>query len=38
MSRALQAGALPARVLILGLGWSGRVLATQLQARGVHVV
>lgn len=37
MSLALQAGALPARVLILGLGWSGCVLATQLQARGVQV-
>lgn len=37
MSLALQEGALPARVLILGLGWSGRVLAMQLQAQGVHV-
>ncbi|WP_286070323.1 NAD-dependent epimerase/dehydratase family protein [Stenotrophomonas sp. 57] len=37
MSLALQAGALPARVLILGLGWSGRVLAAQLRARGVQV-
>ncbi|HEQ1702806.1 MULTISPECIES: NAD-dependent epimerase/dehydratase family protein [Stenotrophomonas] len=37
MSFALQANALPARVLILGLGWSGCVLATQLQARGVQV-
>lgn len=37
MSLALQAEALPARVLILGLGWSGRVLAAQLQARGVQV-
>jgi 3-hydroxyisobutyrate dehydrogenase-like beta-hydroxyacid dehydrogenase len=37
VSLALQAGALPARVLILGLGWSGCVLATQLQARGVQV-
>nr|WP_219632185.1 NAD-dependent epimerase/dehydratase family protein [Stenotrophomonas maltophilia] len=33
----MQANALPARVLILGLGWSGCVLATQLQARGVQV-
>lgn len=38
MSLTSPASALPARVLILGLGWSGRVLATQLQARGVHVV
>lgn len=37
MSQSLRAGALPARVLILGLGWSGRVLAMQLQAQGVHV-
>ena len=37
MSQSLRAGALPARVLILGLGWSGRVLATHLQAQGVHV-
>ncbi|MBA0281138.1 epimerase [Stenotrophomonas maltophilia] len=37
MSIALQANALPARVLILGLGWSGCVLATQLQAHGVQV-
>ncbi|MDT3467476.1 NAD-dependent epimerase/dehydratase family protein [Stenotrophomonas maltophilia] len=37
MSLASPANALPARVLILGLGWSGRVLAAQLQARGVHV-
>ena len=37
MSPALQASPLPARVLILGLGWSGRVLAAQLQARGVAV-
>jgi nucleoside-diphosphate-sugar epimerase len=33
----LQASPLPARVLILGLGWSGRVLAAQLQAHGVGV-
>nr|WP_194442069.1 epimerase [Stenotrophomonas maltophilia] len=33
----MQASPLPARVLILGLGWSGRVLAAQLQARGVAV-
>ncbi|MDR2960107.1 MAG: epimerase [Stenotrophomonas sp.] len=32
-----QGGTLPSRVLILGLGWSGRVLATHLQAQGVHV-
>lgn len=38
MSLTLPASALPARVLILGLGWSGCVLATHLQARGVHVV
>ncbi|HAL21666.1 MAG TPA: epimerase, partial [Stenotrophomonas sp.] len=29
--------ALPAPVLILGLGWSGRVLAARLQALGVPV-
>ena len=28
---------LPSPVLILGMGWSGRVLAAQLQARGVQV-
>nr|WP_219633160.1 NAD-dependent epimerase/dehydratase family protein [Stenotrophomonas maltophilia] len=33
----MQASPLPARVLILGLGWSGRVLAAQLQAHGVGV-
>lgn len=37
MSLSPQASALPGRVLILGLGWSGRVLAAQLQARGVQV-
>ncbi|MBA0273032.1 NAD-dependent epimerase/dehydratase family protein [Stenotrophomonas maltophilia] len=37
MSPALQASPLPARVLILGLGWSGRVLAAQLQAHGIGV-
>lgn len=37
MSPALQASPLPARVLILGLGWSGRVLAAQLQAHGTGV-
>ncbi|PZT07862.1 epimerase [Stenotrophomonas maltophilia] len=37
MSPALQASPLPARVLVLGLGWSGRVLAAQLQAHGVGV-
>ena len=30
-------GPLPKRVLILGMGWSGRVLAARLQAQGVHV-
>jgi Nucleoside-diphosphate-sugar epimerases len=38
VSIPLPASALPTRVLILGMGWSGCVLATQLQARGVHVV
>nr|WP_219626648.1 epimerase [Stenotrophomonas maltophilia] len=33
----MQTNALPARVLILGLGWSGCVLATHLQAQGVRV-
>nr|WP_194430730.1 NAD-dependent epimerase/dehydratase family protein [Stenotrophomonas maltophilia] len=33
----MQASPLPARILILGLGWSGRVLAAQLQAHGVGV-
>ena len=33
MSLSPQASALPGRVLILGLGWSGRVLAAQLQAQ-----
>ncbi|MGG6317205.1 NAD-dependent epimerase/dehydratase family protein [Stenotrophomonas geniculata] len=37
MSLPLQASALPSRVLILGMGWSGCVLAAQLQARGVQV-
>ncbi|MDV3434832.1 epimerase [Stenotrophomonas sp. C2852] len=37
MSIPLQASALPTRVLILGMGWSGCVLATQLQAQGVRV-
>jgi len=37
VSLSPQASALPGRVLILGLGWSGRVLAAQLQARGVQV-
>lgn len=36
MSAALQTNALPARVLILGMGWSGCVLATHLRALGVH--
>jgi len=31
------ASALPSRVLILGMGWSGRVLAQHLQALGAHV-
>ncbi len=30
-------GPLPKRVLILGMGWSGRVLALRLQAQGVQV-
>ncbi len=37
MSTALQTNAVPARVLILGMGWSGCVLATHLRALGVHV-
>lgn len=37
MSLTSQDTALPSRVLILGLGWSGRVLATHLQAQGVRV-
>ena len=37
MSAALQTNVLPARVLILGMGWSGCVLATHLRALGVHV-
>jgi nucleoside-diphosphate-sugar epimerase len=36
VSAALQTNALPARVLILGMGWSGCVLATHLRALGVH--
>lgn len=31
------AGVLPARVLILGMGWSGRLLAQQLRRHGVEV-
>jgi len=31
------ASALPSRVLILGVGWSGCVLAQHLQALGIHV-
>lgn len=38
MSLAPQVSPLPARVVILGMGWSGCVLATQLQALGVRVV
>lgn len=38
MSDTTQANALPARVLILGMGWSGCVLATHLRVLGVHVV
>ena len=38
MSLPLQASALPSRVLILGMGWSGCVLAAHLQALGVRVV
>ncbi|HIE0125597.1 TPA: NAD-dependent epimerase/dehydratase family protein [Stenotrophomonas maltophilia] len=37
MSQTLQASTLPSRVLILGMGWSGRVLAQHLQALGIHV-
>lgn len=37
MSQTLQASELPSRVLILGMGWSGCVLATHLRALGVHV-
>ncbi|WQI20893.1 epimerase [Stenotrophomonas maltophilia] len=37
MSDTTKANALPARVLILGMGWSGCVLATHLRALGVHV-
>ncbi|UWU56836.1 epimerase [Stenotrophomonas maltophilia] len=37
MSLPFQASALPTRVLILGMGWSGCVMAAQLQARGVQV-
>lgn len=37
MSVTAQAAVLPSRVLVLGLGWSGRVLATHLQAQGVRV-
>nr|WP_042359036.1 NAD-dependent epimerase/dehydratase family protein [Stenotrophomonas maltophilia] len=37
MSQTLQASTLPSRMLILGMGWSGCVLAQHLQALGVHV-
>ncbi|WP_285317407.1 epimerase [Stenotrophomonas maltophilia group sp. Smal35] len=37
MSQTLQASTLPSRVLILGMGWSGCVLAQHLQALGAHV-
>ncbi|ARZ76372.1 epimerase [Stenotrophomonas sp. WZN-1] len=37
MSLTSPASALPSRVLILGMGWSGRVLAQHLQALGAHV-
>jgi len=37
VSQTLQASTLPSRVLILGMGWSGRVLAQHLQALGIHV-
>lgn len=37
MIQAPVAGPLPSRVLILGMGWSGRVLAARLQARDVQV-
>ena len=38
MSDTTKANALPARVLILGMGWSGCVLATHLRVLGIHVV
>jgi len=34
---AVAPAALPSPLLILGMGWSGRVLAARLQARGVQV-
>ncbi|MBN5031440.1 epimerase [Stenotrophomonas maltophilia] len=37
MSLTSPASALPSRVLILGVGWSGCVLAQHLQALGAHV-
>jgi len=37
VSLTLPAGPLPGRVLILGMGWSGRVLAARLEALGVQV-
>jgi len=37
VSQTLQASTLPSRVLILGMGWSGCVLAQHLQALGAHV-
>lgn len=37
MSHTLQTSTLPSRVLILGMGWSGCVLAQHLQALGAHV-
>lgn len=37
MSLTSPASALPSRVLILGMGWSGCVLAQHLQALGAHI-
>lgn len=37
MSQTLQTSTLPSRVLILGMGWSGCVLAQHLQALGAHI-
>lgn len=37
MSQTLQASTLPSRMLILGMGWSGCVLAQHLQALGAYV-
>jgi len=37
VSQTLQASTLPSRMLILGMGWSGCVLAQHLRSLGVHV-